>query len=155
MLKEYMKFSRKQPLTGVVIGFSLLYGANMVRKAFTKDIDDFWPGQNGLGATTSTSTTTSSSHPMNREPAGDMIAHPTALYGINGGMSTTTSTSSAHAHKRQSNYGEDTYTSPLTLMGVPSHLKRRVGNSEDSESYQPTNVVTPEVETVESVLGWI
>lgn len=73
------------------------------------------------------------------------MAHPTALYGIG----------APPVHKRNSNYGEDTYTSPLTLMGVPSHLKRRVGNSEDSESYQPTNVVTPEVETVETVLGWI
>ena len=83
------------------------------------------------------------------------MKHPTALYGIGTGMSTTTSTSSAHGHKRSSNYGEDTYKSPLTLMGVPSSIKRRVGNAQDTESYQPTNVVTPEVETVESVLGWI
>ena len=83
------------------------------------------------------------------------MTHPTALYGINGGMSTTTSTSSAHAHKRESNYGEDTYKSPLTLMGVPSHLKRRVGNAEETESYQTNNPVVAEVETVESALGWL
>ena len=146
MLKEYMKFSRKQPLNGLVIGLSLIYGANMVRKAFTKDIDDFWPGQNGLGASTSTTSSSSSSHSMmDRAPAGDMMQHPVALYGIG----------ASPAQKRQSTYGEDTYTSPLSLMGVPSHLKRRVGNTENSESYQPTNVVTPEVETVETVLGWI
>ena len=142
MLKEYMKFSRKQPLNGLVIGLSLLYGANTVRKAFTKDADNFW----GIGASTSTTSSSSSSHSMmDRAPAGDMMQHPVALYGIG----------ASPAQKRQSTYGEDTYTSPLTLMGVPSHLKRRVGNTENSESYQPTNVVTPEVETVETVLGWI
>lgn len=83
------------------------------------------------------------------------MKHPTALYGIGGGMSTTTSTSSAHAHKRASNYGEDTYKSPLTLMGVPSHVKRRVGNATETESYTTDNPVIPEVETVESALGWI
>ena len=174
-----MKFTRKKPLTGAVIGISIVYGANMVRKAFTAEAGGFW----GIGASTSTTSSTSSSHAMMlREPAGDMIKHPTALYGykdmsghctnpgcntrtnphchcggagLAGGMSTTTSTSSAHGHKRTSNYGEDTYKSPLTLMGVPSSIKRRVGNAEDTESYQPTNPVVPEVETVESALGWI
>lgn len=172
-----MKFTKKKPLTGAVIGLSIVYGANKVRKAFIAEEGGFW----GIGATTSTSTTTSSSHPMNREPAGDMMKHPTALFGykdmsghcsnphcnprtnphccggagLAGGMSTTTSTSSAHGHKRTSNYGEDVYKSPLTLMGVPSSIKRRVGNAEDTESYQPTNPVVPEVETVESALGWI
>lgn len=156
MLKEYIKFTKKQPLTGTVIGVSLIYGANMIRKAFTKSEGEFWPGTNGIGASTSTTSSTSASHSMmNREPSGDLMKHPTALYGIGTGMSTTTSTSSAHGHKRSSNYGEDTYKSPLTLMGVPSSIKRRVGNAQDTESYQPTNVVTPEVETVESVLGWI
>ena len=157
MLNEYMKFTKKKPLTGVVIGISIIYGANMVRKAFTTEAGGFW----GIGASTSTTSSTSSSHSMmNREPAGDMMKHPTALFGykdtsLAGGMSTTTSTSSAHGHKRTSNYGEDVYKSPLTLMGVPSSIKRRVGNAEDTESYQPTNPVVPEVETVESALGWI
>ncbi len=157
MLNEYVKFTKNQPLTGVVIGVSLLYAANTVRNAIMKPKGEFWNQSDGsLGASTSTTSSTSSSHAMMlREPAGDMIKHPTALYGIGGGMSTTTSTSSAHAHKRTSNYGEDTYKSPLTLMGVPSHIKRRVGNAEDTESYQPTNPVVPEVETVESTLGWI
>ena len=66
-----------------------------------------------------------------------------------------TSTSSAHAHKRNSNYGEDTYKSPLALMGVPSHIKRRVGNATETESYQTNNPVVAEVETVESALGWL
>ena len=93
---------------------------------------------------------------MLREPAGEKIKHPTALYGIGGGMSTTTSTSSAHAHKRTSNYGEDTYKSPLTLMGVPSHIKRRVGNAEDTESYQPTNTHRIQRLKLSSpTLGWI
>ena len=173
MLNEYMKFTKKKPLTGAVIGISIIYGANMVRKAFTAEAGGFW----GIGASTSTTSSTSSSHSMmTRTPAGDMMKHPTALFGyknmghcncavptcpscanmgLAGGMSTTTSTSSAHGHKRTSNYGEDVYKSPLTLMGVPSSIKRRVGNAEDTESYQPTNPVVPEVETVESTLGWI
>lgn len=156
MLQEYIKFTKKQPLTGAVIGASLIYGANMIRKAFTKPEGEFWPGQNGIGASTSTTSSSSASHAMmNRQPAGDMMKHPTALYGIGGGMSTTTSTSSAHAHKRTSNYGEDTYKSPLTLMGVPAHIKRRVGNASETESYKTDNPVVPEVETVESALGWI
>ena len=156
MLQEYMKFTKKQPLTGAVIGVSLIYGANMIRKAFTKPEGEFWPGTNGIGASTSTTSSTSASHSMmDRQPSGDLMKHPTALYGIGGGMSTTTSTSSAHAHKRTSNYGEDTYKSPLTLMGVPSHIKRRIGNAEETESYQTDNPVVPEVETVESALGWI
>ena len=156
MLQEYMKFTKKQPLTGVVIGVSLIYGANMIRKAFTKPEGEFWPGTNGIGASTSTTSSTSASHSMmDRQPSGDLMKHPTALYGIGGGMSTTTSTSSAHAHKRTSNYGEDTYKSPLTLMGVPSHVKRRVGNATETESYTTDNPVIPEVETVESALGWI
>jgi len=156
MLQEYMKFTKKQPLTGTVIGVSLIYGANMIRKAFTKPEGEFWPGTNGIGASTSTTSSTSASHSMmDRQPSGDLMKHPTALYGIGGGMSTTTSTSSAHAHKRTSNYGEDTYKSPLTLMGVPSHVKRRVGNATETESYTTDNPVIPEVETVESALGWI
>ncbi len=156
MLQEYMKFTKKQPLTGAVIGVSLIYGANMIRKAFTKPEGEFWPGTNGIGASTSTTSSTSASHSMmDRQPSGDLMKHPTALYGIGGGMSTTTSTSSAHAHKRTSNYGEDTYKSPLTLMGVPSHVKRRVGNATETESYTTDNPVIPEVETVESALGWI
>ena len=115
MLNEYVKFTKNQPLTGVVIGVSLLYAANTVRNAIMKPKGEFWNQSDGsLGASTSTTSSTSSSHAMMlREPAGDMIKHPTALYGIGGGMSTTTSTSSAHAHKRTSNYGEDTYKSPL------------------------------------------
>ena len=174
MLKEYMKFTKKQPLTGAVIGVSIIYGANMIRKAFTKAEGEFWPGTNGIGASTSTTSSSSASHAMmNRELSGDLMNHPTALYGIGhcncavptcpscatkglaGGMSTTTSTSSAHAHKRNSNYGEDTYKSPLTLMGVPSSIKRRVGNATETESYTTNNPVVPEVETVESALGWI
>ena len=154
-LSEYITFTKKQPLTGVVIGLSFVYGINMVRKSFTKAEGEFW-NIDGIGASTSTTSSTSSSHSMmDRKTSGDLMTHPTALYGINGGMSTTTSTSSAHGHKRTSNYGEDVYKSPLTLMGVPSHLKRRVGNATETESYQTNNPVVAEVETVESALGWL
>ena len=156
MLNEYIKFTKKKPLTGAVIGISIIYSAFEVYNAFKKPEGEFWPGQNGIGASTSTTTSTSASHSMmSRQPSGDLMKHPTALYGIGGGMSTTTSTSSAHGHKRTSNYGEDVYKSPLTLMGVPSHIKRKVGNAEETESYKTDNPVVPEVETVESALGWI
>lgn len=157
MFKEYVKFTKDRPLTGAVIGISLYYASQKIYLALTKEKGQFWGDTfNGIGASTSTTSSTSSSHSMmDRKTSGDLMTHPTALYGINGGMSTTTSTSSAHAHKRTSNYGEDTYKSPLTLMGVPSHIKRRVGNAEETESYQTNNPVVTEVETVESALGWL
>ncbi len=157
MFKEYVKFTKDRPLTGAVIGISLYYASQKIYLALTKEKGQFWGDTfNGIGASTSTTSSTSSSHSMmDRKTSGDLMTHPTALYGINGGMSTTTSTSSAHAHKRNSNYGEDTYKSPLTLMGVPSHVKRRVGNAEETESYQTNNPVVAEVETVESALGWL
>ena len=74
MLNEYMKFTKKKPLTGAVIGISIIYGANMVRKAFTAEAGGFW----GIGASTSTTSSTSSSHSMmTRTPAGDMMKHLT------------------------------------------------------------------------------
>ena len=157
MFKEYVKFTKDRPLTGAVIGISLYYASQKIYLALTKEKGQFWGDTfEGIGASTSTTSSTSSSHSMmDRKTSGDLMTHPTALYGINGGMSTTTSTSSAHAHKRTSNYGEDTYKSPLTLMGVPSHIKRRVGNAEETESYQTNNPVVAEVETVESALGWL
>ena len=179
MFKEYVKFTKDRPLTGAVIGISLYYASQKIYMALTKDKGRFWGDTfEGIGASTSTTSSTSSSHSMmDRKTSGDLMTHPTALYGIGsglghcncavptcpscatkglaGGMSTTTSTSSAHAHKRNSNYGEDTYKSPLTLMGVPSHIKRRVGNAEETESYQTNNPVVAEVETVESALGWL
>lgn len=157
MFKEYVKFTKDRPLTGAVIGISLYYASQKIYMALTKEKGQFWGDTfEGIGASTSTTSSTSASHAMmDRKTSGDLMTHPTALYGIGGGMSTTTSTSSAHAHKRNSNYGEDTYKSPLTLMGVPSSLKRRVGNAEETESYQTDNPVVAEVETVESALGWL
>ena len=116
--------------------------------------DQFWMWDriDGIGASTSSTSSTSSSHAMmGREVSGDLMKHPTALYGISGhctgvaghacsnphcnvhgamnglgSMSTSTSTSSVHAHKRTSNYGEDTYEAPSQLFGVPNKIKRRV-----------------------------
>ena len=148
MLKEYMTFTRNQPLTGAMIGMSLYFAARKIYDASTKDADDFWPGKNGIGASTSTTSSTSSSHSMmDRKTSGDMMHHPTALYGIGA--------SRALKIEKEWNYGEDTNKSPLVLMGVPSHLKRRVGNAVETESYQTNNPVTQDVETVESALGWL
>lgn len=100
-----------------------------------------------LGATTSTSTTTSSSHPMNRAPAGDMMKHPTALFGYKGvgghcsnpGCNTR---SNPHCHCAGttgvgSSYGDDTNKSSLSLMGTPNSIKRRTmrSNMENAEVY--------------------
>ena len=158
---EYMRLWRNNSLNALVLTLSVAYGADKIGKAFSAEAGEFY----GIGATTSTSTTTSSSHPMNRPPAGDMMSHPTALFGYknmgshctggvhgacsnphcatHGGMgsvSTSTSSSSVHAHKL-GDYGEDTYDAPQQLFGVPNGIKRRVMiNSEDSGGYnEPQN----------------
>lgn len=149
MLKDYKKLLKKRPIVAGVIGLSALYASYT---AFSSSI-------NGLGASTSTTTSTSASHAMmSRGVSGDLMQHPTALYGISGhctggvhghcnnpscpncgavsglgSMSTSTSTSSVHAHKRTSNYGEDTYESPSQLFGVPNKIKRRVMVNEMNE----------------------
>ena len=101
-----------------------------------------------LGATTSTSTTTSSSHPMNRAPAGDMMKHPTALFGYRD-MGSHCTGMGAHCTARGNphcpcaatpmgaSYGDDTNKSPLSLMGTPNAIKRRTmrSNMENAEVY--------------------
>lgn len=152
---EYMRLWRNNSLNALVLTLSVAYGVDKLGKAMNTDAGEFY----GVGATTSTSTTTSSSHPMNRPPAGDMMSHPTALFGYKnmgsnctggvhgacsnphchcggmGSVSTSTSSSSVHAHKL-GDYGQDTYDAPQQLFGVPSGVKRRVMiNSEDTAGY--------------------
>lgn len=81
-MKEAKKFAKEHKVLTVAFAVSSAYAFIRTVQAMKREEGDFWPGVNGLGATTSTSTTTSSSHPMNRAPAGDMMKHPTALYGI-------------------------------------------------------------------------
>lgn len=161
LTKEYKMLWRNQPLNALVLSAALVYGGMKLSRAITAPEGGYY----GIGATTSTSTTTSSSHPMNRPPAGDMMAHPTALFGYknmgshctggvhgacsnphcptHGGMgsvSNSTSTSSVHAHKL-GDYGNDTYESPQQLFGVPNGIKRRVMiNSEDTDGYNSPQV---------------
>lgn len=154
MLKDFKKLAKKRPLTAGIVGASAVYSVYTLYRATQADKDQFWMWDriDGIGASTSTTSSTSSSHAMmGREVSGDLMKHPTALYGISGhctgvaghacsnphcnvhgamnglgSMSTSTSTSSVHAHKRTSNYGEDTYEAPSQLFGVPNKIKRRV-----------------------------
>ena len=120
MLAEFKRFAKRHPVNAGMLALAAIYTANRIREAATAPVNEYW---NGIGSTTSTSTTTSSSH-RTSPTSGDLMQHPTALFGI-GSMSTSTSSSTAHAHKRSS-YGEDVYTSPMQMMGVPSSVKRRV-----------------------------
>jgi len=160
MLKDYKKLLKKRPLVAGIIGLSAVYAGYTVISSY---------GFSGIGASTSTTTSSSASHAMmNRETSGDLMTHPTALYGISGhctggvhgacnnpscpncgginglgSMSTSTSTSSVHAHKRTSNYGEDAHESSSQLFGVPNKIKRRVmmnDMNEGSDGYnEPTS----------------
>lgn len=80
-MKEAKRFAKQHKVLTAAFALSGGYAFIRTIQAMKKPEGEFWPGVNGLGATTSTSTTTSSSHPMNRAPAGDMMKHPTALFG--------------------------------------------------------------------------
>lgn len=96
----------------------------------------------GLGASTSTTTSSSASHSMmSRAPSGDMMKHPTALFGLghcNCAVPTCPSCGTGASelgqpprgvgfhHKKSNPYGEDTHNSPEAMMGLPSSIKRRV-----------------------------
>lgn len=168
MLKDFKKLAKKRPLTAGVVGVSAVYSVYTLYRATQAGKDQFWiwdRGVDGIGASTSTTSSTSSSHAMmSRGTSGDLMKHPTALYGISGhctggvhgacsnphcnvhggmnglgSMSTSTSTSSVHAHKRTSNYGEDTYETPSQLFGVPNKIKRRVMVNEMNEGFNGYN----------------
>ena len=121
MLREFWRFAKKRPINGFTLAAVGLYTTRNVLRAFSAPAGQYWPKDiesiesiEGIGATTSTSTSSA-------------IANKRNLYDAMGAsMSTTSSTSSSHAHLRNSAYGEDTYKSPLTLMGVPNAVKRRV-----------------------------
>ena len=156
MLKEVMRFSREHPINTIVFGLASAFAAQGIYYAATTGKGEFQDKQyaplppfGAMGATTSTSTTTSSSHPMNRAPAGDMMKHPTSLFGYKnmgshctGGVSGACSNPHCHCggaglgagHKGRmktmyghegSDYGEDVAEAPL-FGGVPSSVKRRV-----------------------------
>lgn len=162
--QEYKKLWRTNTLNAAVLTISLVYGIDKVGKASSKDKDDFY-GIKQMGATTSTSTTTSSSHPMTRAPAGDMMAHPTALFGYKnigsnctggvhghctnpsctncGAMSGIGASASTKVtnHAKTMVYGEGSHTSPSQLSGASSAIRRRTMiNSEDTDAYSKAQV---------------
>lgn len=76
MLKDYKKLLKKRPLVAGIIGLSAVYAGYTVISSY---------GFSGIGASTSTTTSSSASHAMmNRPSSGDLMTHPTALYGISG-----------------------------------------------------------------------
>lgn len=102
----------------VIFGSFLVVGAILANNSTS--------GFFGLGASTSTTTSSSASHSMmSRAPSGDMMAHPTALFGIGSYHSEPTPTVGFH-HEKPNPYGEDTHNSPEAMMGLPSSIKRRV-----------------------------
>jgi hypothetical protein len=112
MLKDYKKLLKKRPLVAGIIGFSALYASYTVFAARSLD---------GLGASTSTTTSSSASHAMmSRTTSGDMMEHPTALYGYRNVGSQCSNPhcntrSNPHCHcgggvgATSSNYGEDAH----------------------------------------------
>lgn len=146
-MKEAKKFAKEHKVLTVAFAVSSAYAFLRTVQAMKREEGDFWPGVNGIGATTSTSTTTSSSHPMNRAPAGDMMKHPTALFGYRGvgghcSNPHCNTRSNPHCHCAGttgvgSSYGEDTNKSSLSLMGTPNAIKRRTmrSNMENAEVY--------------------
>lgn len=151
MLKDYKKLLKKRPLVAGIIGLSALYAS------YTAVSGSF----NGLGASTSTTSSSSTSHAMmSRGTSGDMMQHPTALYGYRGGGVGATS----------SNYGEDTHESSSQLFGVPNKIKRRVmmnDMNEGSDGYndprsgdifshaQPQQMSAEEAELLAGAGGWL
>lgn len=152
MLKEFVRFTKKRPINGLTLAVVGLYAGSKVLNAFKAPEGQFWNEPvKGIGASTSTTTSSSSSHRLNPHchcggsmGVGGHCNNPgcNSLSGLGASMSSTSSTSSSHGHKRESSYGEDTYKSPMTLMGVPSAVKRRVmvnDMGDDDGFYTPQN----------------
>jgi hypothetical protein len=146
-MKEAKKFAKEHKVLTAAFAISSAYAFVRTVQSMRREEGDFWPSVNGIGATTSTSTTTSSSHPMNRAPAGDMMKHPTALYGYRSNPHCTgigshcSARGNPHCHCGTtavgSIYGDDTNKSSLSLMGTPNSIKRRTmrSNMENAEVY--------------------
>ena len=145
----------------IIFGGLLIGGALLAKSSSS--------GFFGLGASTSTTTSSSASHSMMaRAPSGDMMAHPTALFGIGSYHSKPAPTVGFH-HKKSNPYGEDTHNSPEAMMGLPSSIKRRVmiNNVGDEGGYNNPRVAhlfghnsTPMVSSAEAEIlagagGWL
>ena len=166
MLKEFGTLARQRPLNAGVLALSAFFGAKMIYQATKADTDKFW--NKPFGASTSTTTSSSGSHAhMPRTTSGDMMAHPTALFGYKNMGSHCTggvhgACSNPHCpthggsvlgagHKSRMKtmygahdaigYGDDSHGSAEQLFGVSSAIRRRVMiNDEDSGGYnEPRN----------------
>lgn len=145
----------------------VLFGALLIGGAFLAKTSS--SGFFGLGASTSTTTSSSASHSMmSRAPSGDMMAHPTALFGI-GSYHSEPAPPIGLYHEKPNPYGEDTHNSPEAMMGLPSSIKRRVmiNNVGDEGGYNNPKVAhlfghnsTPMVSSAEAEIlagagGWL
>lgn len=181
MLKDFKKLAKKRPLTAGVVGVSAVYSVYTLYRATQAGKDQFWiwdRGVDGIGASTSTTSSTSSSHAMmSRGTSGDLMKHPTALYGISGHCTGVAGAcKNPHCHcgggvgATPSNYGEDTYETPSQLFGVPNKIKRRVmvnemnegfngyNNPHESDIYshaQPQQMSAEEAEMIAGAGGWL
>ena len=165
MLKEFGTLARQRPLNAGVLALSAFFGAKMIYQATKADTDRFW--NKPFGASTSTTTSSSGSHAhMPRTTSGDMMTHPTALFGYKnvgshctGGVGHACTNPHCHCggkglgagHKGRMKtmygahdaigYGDDSHGSAEQLFGVSSAIRRRVMiNNEDSGGYnEPQN----------------
>jgi len=168
MLKDFKKLAKKRPLTAGVVGVSAVYSVYTLYRATQAGKDQFWAWDtvDGIGASTSTTSSTSSSHAMmSRGTSGDLMKHPSALFGYKdlsghctgmGAHCTARGNPHCHCgggvgaghkgrmktmygHKESLGYGEDAHTSPSQLFGVPNKIKRRVMMNEMNEGFNGYN----------------
>ena len=136
---ELKKFWKDHPVLTVTFGITSLFIADRTIKAMKAESGDFWNNFSpieGLGATTSTSTTTSSSHRMNPSDQEPSINIPLQFHGTSG------------------NYVSN--DEEISINGLPGGLKRRIGHgklSSGSDDYSPLNPRAPDVTTANSVMG--
>ena len=158
LYKEYMGMWQTHPINTGLLTLATVYGLDKIRKAFTTPEGEFM----GIGASTSTTSSTSASHAMmDRSTSGDLMQHPTALFGhkkmaghCTAGVGRVCTNPHCHcggagvgdigAHCNTMNvgmYGDDTHEVTEAMSGVPSAIRRRVMiNAEDSGGYNNAQV---------------
>ena len=148
LYREYMGMWRSHPFNTGILTIATLYGLEKIYRA-SKDA-----AISGIGASTSTTSSTSASHAMmDRSTSGDLMQHPTALFGYRNmghcncaqpDCPSCTPAGDIGAHCNTKNvgmYGDDTHEVAESMSGVPSAIRRRVMiNAEDTPGYNNAQV---------------
>ena len=151
-MKEMSKFWKDHPVLSISFAISTAFVTQKVLKAFSAEEGEFWNW--GFGATTSTSTTTSSSHRTTSGDSEPTIPIPMTFHGI--GSSASSKITTRHATRQRTDYGDDSYESPMALYGMPNGLKRRIAHGSignDDDAYTPNIASIPDEVTANSVMG--